>query len=239
MNSFDPHPENDGIDSLLTEFFQAEMSEEKLRELERTLPQRPRRTVPANPVLVKPYRTGGRSKSGRRSKTAWHRFRGSIGLFAAAAVCVVAFIAVQNSGTQVASDTRPNPESDAPQSAALVARLNDHPAPKPEERVTQSLPAASEAPVMAGIVPSGLSNLFSPPAVAPANDKPRRNLYDYRVSEETAPIVQNSNRTAKVEQRARVRTTNVSFFEPRTGSQVEMQLPEIEIEIVAAGQPTK
>ncbi len=235
MSSFEPQPHDESLGFMLEEFFNSEMPEEVRN---RQCPPALKRVIAAKELHREALEVS-RHTANRRS-----RFRSLVGFSTVAVACIVAIVWVQNrapvlvqqnSGSDVSRAEKIEPS--APRSASLTARLEEQPS---SVRRTESSNFANRdvknrrEAVVAGVAGSGVSALLTPLLASPTKPQPDRNNYGYRVSEEYEPIVSNPKATRSLERRARVRTTNVSFFEPHSGSQIEMELPELEIEILAA-----
>lgn len=238
MSSFEPQSHDDSFDSMLTEFFESEMPEE-IRN----------RSFPPNlrPGIVSKDLQRESSRSFARSSIRRFRMWTSIGLTAAAVVAVTAAVLLQSPARKVAIGESPiepvaatTVEPSGLQSAALSSRLEEQAAIARRGESTK-LPQTPRIPggekVVAGVGGTGVAELLMP--LLPLSSPPEidRNQYRYRVSEAYEPVVSRPDAPISYERRARVRTTNVSFFEPNSGAQIEMQLPELEIEILAAARP--
>jgi hypothetical protein len=232
MNSFEPDRNDESLDALLAEFFDAEMPDDVRAGIAPPL----LRITPAPQMNREP------AASPRVNRATWTPWIAGIGL-SAAAVAALAFVSMRGGNVEVAQQQEPKQgevatvEPSAPRSAALVARLEEQPSQErfenspPPPKVERDDPRTHVAASMGG---SDLAALLNFSANGRGRSGTDRSGYGYRVSEAYKPVVSTPNTHRRpLEQRARVRTTNVSFFEPQSGSQVELQLPELEIEILA------
>lgn len=235
MNLFERDPRDETVDSLLVEFFEKEVPQE-IRDLKFPTGSALRSTIPS---------PAANRKSPALPRRRFHRGRVAATFGTVAAACVVAFATFRENARQIPllpSDNAPTEfsqvEPGVMRSTALSARLESQPVQ--ERHVSRASYASkpgsdSRSHAVAAMAGSGLTSLLSPLSNGSHPPSHRPNAYGYEVTEGYEPIVAraSSKRHLKLEQRAHVRTTSVSFFEPNSGSQVELQLPELEIEILA------
>jgi len=211
MSTFDPRspePEDREVDRLLHEFFAGELPE-RLRQLPdgATHP-----TVLHSPAGLAPRPAARRAMP--------------IALAVAALLVVGAALVLyrparppENNAAQI----RPAPQAETPAVAV------ESPREAPAAAATQPAAAASEPAADESIAENDRGGASDSAAV------PIRRGINYSRSDNVASLERRTYATqqGQVEQQTHLRTTNVLFVEPRSGSQIELTLPELEIEVVA------
>ncbi len=201
MNTFDRQHNNlseDQLDSLLRDFFAAEMPVEVYELADPPVVRK------APDVISRPLRTPGRKSAG-------------VARVVGMAMAIAAVLLLAWGVTPVAPPDRPDnlaetpvpPNSRVPSDSIATDVRED--ASREVSHADRRSPQYTQFPIPSHAVP-------------------------YVQSENVALLGPRKYATdqGSVEQRTQVRTTNLSFYEPKSGSQVCLEVPEIEIEILAA-----